>query len=238
MAAPEGTTNAADVIRRLSLGTGAGVDGAAPQESIKERMKSVFDLKRGYVQTGNTRAMVRDLASVEVLVDQLGSGGVWFDDALPEKPASQTEFPPAISGSVDSNSSKILEARKGKGPSVILVPSAVKGIAGTGQASPVLSKILQESTLRPYGTHLFVNPTTCDGAGLHDGDRVSITTPAGSATATVHTDATVMPGVAIIPVGPDPEAVNQSPGGGESLLACCSDNQNHWRLTPATMGRA
>ncbi len=238
MAAPEGTTNAADVIRRLSLGTGGGVDGAAPLEMIKTRVKQAFDLKRGYVQTGTSRTAVKDMASVDALTDQLGAGGVWFDDAEPGKTALVSESMPANDVFLPASGPAGPALQKGNGSSVILIPSATKGIAGTGQTSPVLSKIFQESTLRPYGTHLFVNPTTCEGAGLNDGDKVSITTACGSATGTVHTDAMVMPGVAIVPVGPDPEAINQSPIGGGSILACCSDNQDTWRTTPARLGRA
>ena len=238
MAAPEGTINAADVIRRLSLGTGGGIDGAAPLDLIKARVKQAFDLKRGYVQTGTSRAAVKDLASVDALTDQLGAGGVWFDDANPAKVSLTPERIAANPVVHAAGTPAVLEMQKGKGPSVMLIPCATKGTAGTGQTSPILSKLFQESTLRPYGTHLFVNPATCAGAGINDGDRVSITTACGSATATVHTDATVMPGVAIVPVGPDPEAINQSPIGGGSILACCADNQETWRTTPATLGRA
>ncbi len=238
MAAPEGTTTVADVIRRLSLGTGSGIDGAAPMDLIKTRMQSVFDAKRGYVQTGDARLAVKEIASVDALIEQLGNGGVWFDDVPAGQPTlhGTRSTPPSLFHTPDDPG--VIDARNGKRSSVLLIPSATKGTAGTGQTSPILSKIFQESTLRPYGAHLFVNPATCEAAGLHDGDPVTAKTAFGSATALLHTDATVMPGVALFPIGPDPEAINLRSSSAGTILGCISERKHTWRMTPATLGRA
>ncbi|HTX99332.1 MAG TPA: hypothetical protein VMG09_04885 [Bacteroidota bacterium] len=238
MAAPEGTITAADVIRRLSLGTGAGIDGAAPLDVIKDHVKMLYDQKRGAVQTGSTRVAVKDIASADALFEQLGNGGAWFDDTKSPTPALLASLNPPYTAPPTVEENRVPGARAGKKGSIILVPCATKGTAGTGETSPVLSKLFQESTLRPFGANVFVNPVTMDDAGIKDGEAITVTTAGSSASAVAHIDATVMPGIALFPVGPDPEAINQSPGGGGSIPGCCSDNQKTWRLTPATLGRA
>ncbi len=238
MTAPEGTTDVADVIRRLSLGTGVGIDGAAISDLIKDRVNVLFNAKRGFVQSGSGETPVKEFASADAMMERLAGGGVWFDDPVPAKSTMRADFAPLLGSVQRSLDARTNRAREGKGNAVVLVPSGVKGCAATGQLSPLLSKIYQESTLRPSGSHLFLNPETCEGAGLRDGDKARVETTVGSAIATIHADRAIMPGVAVIPVGPDPEAINQGQPSGGTLFACCAEHQETWRITPATLGRA
>ncbi|MGA9117901.1 MAG: molybdopterin dinucleotide binding domain-containing protein [Bacteroidota bacterium] len=238
MAPPEGTTDAVRVIQQLSLGTGGGLDGRAHLEAIKSRVAEILELRRGVVLRENTSTPAQDVPTPEALLDLLSSGGVWVDEAGPSTAVVAPDQGHAVdtfeATVEESNLQRLITDKK----SVLLVPFGSKAIAGTGQVSPILSKLFQESKLRPTGSIVFVNPSTCDGNGLHDGDKVKITTGGGTLAAIVHADPTVIPGAAYYPVGPDPESINQVPRVPSSMLALCVEDPAAWRITKATLEKA
>jgi anaerobic selenocysteine-containing dehydrogenase len=237
MTPPEGTTDAALVIQQLSLGTGGGFNGPSASGMIRSRMEELFRLRRGTIETPKQVSPLKDLPSVDEVFTLLSAGGVWLDDPVGERVsyiADRSRTVNVFAGGVAAS----FEEETRSPNEIALLPFGVKALSGTGQVSPILSKVFQESRVRPLEPTALVNPSTCDALGLHAGDAVRITTDRGSAIAALHTDATIIPGAVYVPVGPDPEAINQANPSAVPLLTLCVDPSGTWGTTTATLEKA
>ena len=114
-----------------------------------------------------------------------------------------------------------------------LVASAARGAAGTTPASPLLSKLYQESDLRPAATAAAMGPDTASQLGLRDRQPVRIVAPAGTVRAELRIDPTLPPGRIALAAGPDPGAWHPGSSGKAcgALPLAVAEADGTWRGT-------
>ncbi len=108
----------------------------------------------------------------------------------------------------------------------------------SGQLSPILSKVFHESGLRPSDGDGAINPATARACGLGDGDIAELGAARGHLRVKVHTDASVMPGLLQVALGPDPAALSRPAQEPCSVIDLCLADDGTWRIARAGMGRA
>jgi anaerobic selenocysteine-containing dehydrogenase len=84
-----------------------------------------------------------------------------------------------------------------------LVSFAARGTAGSTPVSPLLTKLYQETELRPSTTVALVHPQTAAALGLADGQPAAVEGAAGRAVAALRLDASMPPGRVALAAGPD-----------------------------------
>jgi anaerobic selenocysteine-containing dehydrogenase len=122
---------------------------------------------------------------------------------------------------------------------LVLMPYGWRGASGSGQLSPVMTKVYQESNLRRTARQAMLNPATGKAFGISDGKRMVIETESGSLTLEARLSVSVMPGVIHVEVGPDGRALPAGQTNGEDILAICTIEKNStWRVTQARVREA
>ena len=208
--------------------------GAALADVLKQRVASIHAARRGEVfhYADATRTAVRDVKSADDLWKALEEGGCWID----RQPAAHGKVRVAILGDA---ADRVLEAAAGRLPAdtqfpLALLPYGWRGAAG-GAVSPIMSKLYQESDVRPGGDTIEVHPETAQKYGIADGQVAIVQTRCGSCQRRVRTDDAVMPGVIQAEVGPSASG-NCRP---EALLSACGvAGDGTWRLARASLRRA
>jgi hypothetical protein len=194
--APEGTMDAVQFA--LALGTAIGSPAAAAgttEELIKQRIAALHASKRGSLfapSTGAATAM-KSVASADDVWSALTDGGCWIDD-VPHGLDASAKFSlmPLFSGTPIS-----LPKPREVDQLVVLPFAEMKVYDGTA-ISPLLSKVSQESDLRPGLHQAYVNPATAGGFAVATGDTISLTTEHGTMKVHARVDVSVMPGVIFV----------------------------------------
>jgi len=183
--------------------------------------------------TGRGRLLARDggygeapAASAEAAWETLAAGGCWIDDAAEHAPL---DLRPPLPGA------EALQEWRTSAPAggLRLVAFAARGTVGTTPPSPLLTKLYQESDLRPAATTAAMGPGAAARLGLADGQPIEIETPAGAVRAALRIDPTLPPDRVALAAGPDPAALH--PGrkararGALPLVAAAADGT--WRET-------
>jgi anaerobic selenocysteine-containing dehydrogenase len=208
--------------------------GAALADVQKQRVASIHASRRGEVfhYADGARTAVRDIKSAEDLWKTLEEGGCWID----RQPGPRAKVRVTILGGAGD---RVLQAAAGRLPPdarfpLALLPYGWSG-AAVGAVSPIMSKLYQESTVRPGGDAIEIHPDTARQCALADGDLAIVETRCGSCTRQVRTDDAVMPGVIQAEVCPSANG-NCRP---EALLnACGVAGDGTWRLARASLRRA
>jgi menaquinone reductase, molybdopterin-binding-like subunit len=243
---PEGATEPATFIQKLAPVAGVplnaeyAVDGITPL--LKLRVKTIFGSGRGEVIAAGSRE-ARPLASVgspDELWKLLLAGGRWIDRATDSRPA------PAffLLGRSGSWHSALLSLERGrfqpKDPAggtypLALIPFGPHGLAASGQMSPLVTKLYQESDLMVPTGRCLVHPDTAREHRLTEGRDVLVETRWGTTSVKVRLDAMVMPGTLAVAVGPDPAGFGRKSAlAGEDILSVCVPGQGRvWRVTAA-----
>jgi len=208
--------------------------GATLADVLKQRVASLHASHRGEVfhYADATMTALPDVKSADDLWKALEEGGCWIDRQ--PKPQEKVRF--AILGEA---SGRVLEAASGRLPAdaqfpLALVPYGWRGASG-GAISPIMSKLYQESDVRPGGDTIELHPDTAQKYGVADGQVAIVQTRCGSCQRRVRIDESVMPGVIQAEVGPSASG-NCRP---EALLnACGVAGDGTWRLARASLRRA
>jgi anaerobic selenocysteine-containing dehydrogenase len=185
---------------------------------MNRRAAAVYELGRGSIfnpEDGRFSAL-KDIASAEEFTSKLQAGCCWVDDP-PQVPARLEARAPQPARVQD------LPERK---YSLALLPFGWRAAANGPSATPLLTKLYQESELRESPHRATMNPATAAAQKLADGDTVIIQTRCGSCRRTLSTDDGVMPGVIEAAVGPD-----------DDIIGLCAGPDCTWRLSEATIRR-
>jgi hypothetical protein len=235
---PGGATDPVELIGRMS--PGAGLEGSSMQEVLKQRVTALHGEGKGSVRTPDGSMAVRSLGSPERMFAMLEAGGVWVDEGSEHAPRTQ-RLAPLSTAALDrlrATAAGRAIGRVGSEREVAVMPFGVKAAAATAQVSPILSKVFQESGLRPAEGQGFINPSTCAKSGFSDGDSALLTSEAGLLRIVLRSDPTVMPGVIHLPVGPDPGAMNGPAHDAPGIFALCAAGGGMWRIARASLGNA
>ena len=235
---PEGSVDPVLLVRRLSGETG-------PQDRtalnlLTERVGSLHARRKGTVCAPSRCTPVSEVESAGRLFEMLAAGGVWVDEGRSEGKSHAPLLRPLTSDEVDRMrplAGGRVPAAKGS-VQVAVLPFGTKAASITGQVSPILSKVFQESGLRPSENQGFINPATCNELGLSDGGAATLSSTSGSLCVVVRCDSSVMPGVIHVAVGPDPAALNEPARSGSGIFALCGASEGMWRIARATIGKS
>ncbi|MGA9405636.1 MAG: molybdopterin-dependent oxidoreductase [Bacteroidota bacterium] len=253
---PGGVTEPVDFLQRLASAAGIslGDDPTAKtlEPFIKQRIGSIHKSKRGSVFTNSDKNFVevKNIPSPDDLWKMLSEGGCWMDKAyetasLPrfsffgKIPGDARQLRDAVEGKLDvQDQSRMIEDSAREYP-LVLMPYGWRCASGTAQLSPIMTKVYQESNLRHTSRQALLNPITAKAYGLSDGTLMLIETKSGSAKIEARFNASVMPGVIQVEVGPDVRAFSAGPTSGEDILSLCTIKENStWRITQAKARRA
>ena len=224
-AAPRATDTVA-FVRALAAAVGVAVGPGTHEERLRARVASIRASGRGrLVARGEAGYADAPASGPDAAWDTLVAGGCWMDD-----PAERTglEPRPPLPGA-EAIASWRAPAPRG----VSLVTFAARGTVGTTPPSPLLTKLYQESDLRPAATTAAMGPATAARLGLADGQPIDIDAPAGAVRAALRIDPTLPPDRVALAAGPDPAALH--PGskvqsrGALPLVAAAADAT--WRET-------
>jgi hypothetical protein len=131
----------------------------------------------------------------------LAEGGLWIDGPAPA--AKPPAVPPPSADALCRWAAPASAAPDG----LALVAFAARGTAGSTPVSPLLTKLYQETELRPSTAVALVNPQTAVSLGLAPGQPVVVEGPAGGAAAALRVDASLPPGRVALAVGPERAAL-------------------------------
>ncbi len=227
-----------DSLRGIAASLGVSWTPPSLADMLKKRAEAIIASRRGTVHGEGAQTPVTAMTSADQMMELLTAGGIWIDE-----PATRSDTA-RISQCVPDDETVIrirtaMDLRANPSPhEIVAVPFGWKNATATGLLSPVLSKLYQESTLRPFDGQAFVHPSTLKESGLQHGSEAILATGEGTMTIVLHEDASLMPGVVAVPVGPDPEAINNRSASRENILALCGNQDSTWRATPATLRRA
>jgi anaerobic selenocysteine-containing dehydrogenase len=120
----------------------------------------------------------------------LNEGGRWEDDP------SGKPFTPA------AHAARAAAPSPPSGEASGLPLTVVMGAGTRGPATPLMTKLYQESNLRQGANQAFLHPDTASECGVEAGDRALLQTACGKCEVRVVLDAGVMPGVVHMAAGP------------------------------------
>lgn len=204
-----GAVEAADFVQKLA---------GRPEnlaDLLKARVEAISKAKRGTILTladGKTTPAA-ELADAWKAFEQ---GAVWTDAATPDFKLPKLTPQVAV----------VQPPPTADGFPLVLVPFGWRG--ANGPASPLYTKLYQESGVRDTAGVARINPATAQEHSVCDGGKVKVETRGGSAVMTAVLDEGVMPGVVAAAVEP-----------GAGVLEICNvEDRSGWRCAPARMRKA
>lgn len=211
-----------------------GIQALTTARLLRNRVEKIFKEKKGLVfdaSTGNTTKLA-SVASSDQLINILSNGGCWIDDteANFSRPRysslGENENVERIIASANQNSSE---------STLVLLPYGTRGAESIGQTHAEMTKLYRESNVRETANIATINPKTGKDRRLNDGGKAIIKTDDGSAEVKVRFDASVMPGVIQVAVGPLSASFDHTETlSRKSILEICKIESNStWRTTKA-----
>jgi anaerobic selenocysteine-containing dehydrogenase len=202
IAAAPGATDTLAFVQALAAAVGAEVKKATHEERLRERVAAIQSAGRGRMMARRDGEYAEEAASSpDAAWETLVAGGCWIDDAA-ERAALDVRPPVPAAAAVER------WRKPASAPGLSLVAFAARGTAGTTPPSPVLTKLYQESDLRPAAGRAAMAPATAVRLGLADGQPVEIDTPAGAVRAALRIDPTLPPERVAVAAGPDLAALH------------------------------
>jgi anaerobic selenocysteine-containing dehydrogenase len=234
----EGATEPVTFLAKLAAAAGLNsyneMNASGLEDFLRRRVEAIHQTGRGqmFVAESADYSNVSDISADEMW-ENLLAGGCWLDSEMGTKSLPKMSF---------LKSSKALEkgfvrVETSHEYPLLLIPYGWRGATANSQISPLMTKLFQESDLRPGASQAFINPETAANFNLVDGEIATITTRAGSAIVEIHFDETVMPDVIHVAVGPDPRGFDQSFAEENILSICELSDVATWRVTPAKLER-
>ena len=236
--APATVVQPIDVLNQLSSSSDS------LEQHLKQTVESIHKSKRGnlFKFADGSLVAVSSISSADDLWKFLNDGAIWIDSPRKQTPPKTFTL---VGQTGIARMQKACElpttitSQNANEANMVLIPYGFSAAVGSGQLSPLLSKIYQESNLRRGKRSISVNPSTGSPLGLDEGDKAIILTSKGTGEVTMHLDSAVMPGVAIAYVGPDPiDFVKNRTMLSEGLLDILEVEDSTWNATSATLRKA
>lgn len=188
------------------------IESGTAEEIVKKRISAIYKEARGSVfnaVTGQTSEL-KTYSSPDDLWKALIAGGCWMD-----APSPVTSLP-AVNLSTVLSAATIKSLKSRTTDQLTLVPIMERSAYGTTSVSPIMSKVGQESGLRPHGCQALLNPITGAAFGVTESASILLQTKNGSFQTRARFDASIMPGViSLSATDPDDQ---------RSILALCDMN--------------
>jgi hypothetical protein len=206
---PPGTPDAVTLVQKLAAALGIVAPAGTLEERLKKRVAAIHASAHGrHVARESTGYAEQSPADAEAAWELLAQGGCWIDEAQPACGRARAVLPSAAALARWAEPAKAPEG-------IVLVAIATRGSAGETPVSPLMSKLYQESDLRPSAAVAALHPQTAQRLKLSSGRRVWVESAKGRVLAELRCDETLAPGRLALAAGPSPEVMHP----GSSLAA-------------------
>ena len=225
---PDGATDTIALVRSLAAATGVAVPSGALEARLQARAASLVASGRGRFVARSAREW-KDEAPADAAAawQLLADGGLWVDETAP--PLARPPLAPLPSADALRRWAAPAAAADG----LALVAFAARGTAGSTPVSPALTKLYQETALRPATGVALVHPQTAAALGLLGGQPVVVEGAAGRTAAAVRLDPSLPPGRVAMAAGPERAALQpRAKAGPDGALAVAQpEADGTWRET-------
>ncbi len=203
LTAPPGASDTVTFLQGLASALRVEFGRATHEERLRARVAAIRAADRGRLVARTDGGYAEQpAADANAVWEALVAGGCWID-------AGRATPPVEVRAPLPSPASLAAWSRPEAAPSGLrLVATATRGAAGTTPASPLLTKLYQESDLRAAVTTAAMSPSTAGPLGLRDRQPVRIESPAGAVQAELRIDSMMPPGRIALAAGPDPDALH------------------------------
>lgn len=218
-----------EVISAIATKLGISLSSSSREEMLKAKAKTIFALKRGklFDLSENVEKSISELADSDEFWTKLKSGAVWIDEDSSKQPKMRFDvlkakifLPPQIESRNNISDLK-------------LIPVGVRGSFSNATVSPILSKVYQESELRPLSNTVMMNPRTAHELQIHSNDFAILETKNGTMNVRIKTDESVQPNCILAAIGP---SANGATSNENAIFELCDiQNDTIWRITNATV---
>lgn len=225
----EGTTDPAELVGRLAEAAGAPLASPRSQtDLLKQRVAAIAEARRGRMVVRTEKGFEEAApGSAEEMWTQLAAGGRWVDDPIPHDAKQMVALvtPPCLPTGE--------KPAQREGAELTLLPLGARGVVGGTPLAAVLSKLYQESGLRPAVGVAALNPATARGLGLAEKSEVRFESGTGASRARVRLDVGVPLGCVAMAAGPDPLVLHPTSGrsDGGALALVEPDAEGVWNQT-------
>lgn len=221
------TVDPITVLQQLAKRMNLDVAISDNEAALKETVDRLHQQKRGTVTSyaDNSTQSVKEIASSDALWNILMTGGIWVGETK-----KQSALKP-VTLSLKGPGAEI----NGTGP--LLLATGCYGSLHAAQLSPVMSKMFQETELRPVNGMVALSPVTAQQHGLtHDG-HAELTTSAGSQKVQIKISPAIRPGILEAAIGPSQNGVEtpEHPSASSLLQLFPVAPDGTWRTTLVTI---
>ncbi len=233
-----------EAVRKIASALGVPIDAQATSypDLLKARVQALYVSGTGSVYTPSDKKTIplKELGSAEAFWGALAEGGCWIGDTANLSGPSRFTFfqrsgitPQQINALANGGGLSVLP--QAPDSPLALMPFGWRGTAGSAQVSPLMSKLYQESGLRMLSNHALINPETGKARGIRENEPATVEIRGGLFQVFVRYDASVMPDVLHVAVGPDGATINSGNTGDASdlLSMCLAEDGRSWRVTAA-----
>jgi menaquinone reductase, molybdopterin-binding-like subunit len=233
-----GQTDPVDFFRQLAetCGREFPAEWMTTEDLIRARVQAIHASGRGVILNGQEESPVSDFEAPDAIFDALLAGGRWIDSPTPSSKM------PAIRllGDLGEQFGSFAYPRVPAAANITLLPYGSRDVAASAACSPLLTKIYQESELRPSLSAAAVNPATIRQLGLRPGRRAVLKTTGGNLTVKLVADQSVMPGTVRVACGPDGVALGvEKAAMRRGILDICGVDENGvWRSSAVQLVEA
>jgi hypothetical protein len=222
-----------ELLQRVARARSASLGSEATYEGLlRQRVSAIVAARRGRFLARNEQELAEtSIQSPDDGWKVLTAGGCWIDDEV---------APGTLRVSTPLPGREALERWKRSSAdarTLTLVPFAARGSVGAVPLSPIMTKLYQESALRPAPGIASIHPETASVLGVRAGRRVRIESAAGSVEAELRLDATLPKGRLALAAGPiqsDLHPTTRTRAAGALALAVVDAN-GVWRDTRVTL---
>ena len=234
---PPGATDAIAFLHCLAAALRRDIGKSTHEERLRERVAAIHAADRGRLVACTEGGYAEQTtADANGLWEALVAGGCWIDKGQQVTPLDVRAPLPSSDSLERWSRPEGVERNQSLG----LVAFAARGTAGAIPVSPLLTKLYQESDLRPGAMTAAISPSTADELGLAERQPVRIESPAGTVSAQLRIDSTLPPGRIALAAGPDPGALHPearvTARGALPLAVAAADGT--WRETRVRVGEA
>lgn len=215
------------VLQQLAVRLGIDAGLSESETALKETVRLLHEQKRGTVTSyaDNSSQAVTEIATADDLWNTLAAGGIWIGES--RKQSAMRPVTLSLHGPYSMTRSEGL----------VMLASGCYGSFHAAQLSPVMSKMFQETELRPVNGMVALSPVTAQQYGLmHDGHAV-LTTSAGSQKVQIKISPAVRPGILEAAIGPSQNGVEtpEHPSASSLLHLFPVTPDGTWRTTLVTI---
>ncbi len=190
------------IVQRIVAGSGIGLSKdlahLEPGQLLRLQSDAIFNSKRGSIHspTTNERIAIHSVLSPDDFFEALMNGAVWTDDGA-SAPAGSRFHLLGESSAKRFFDSVVLERTQGLGREgsfpLLVVPVGQEVAARFARVSPILSKISQESDLRPIPKFAYVHHETARRYRLSDNQNIVVNSANGRTEVILRCDRSVRP---------------------------------------------